>query len=49
MKEGTPLPQPGDVITIHHKDGSSSERTITAVHEPDYDKSLHLAVLCGVT
>ena len=48
-KEGSPLPEPGDVITVHKKDGTSSEHTVTTVHETTYDRNLRLIVRCDVT
>ena len=48
-KENSPLPEPGDVITVHKKDGTSSEHTVTTVHEPAYDRNLRLIVRCDVT
>ena len=43
-----PLPEPGDTITVHRRDGSSSEHTITETDGVLYDRSGRPRLHCRV-
>ena len=45
-RENQPMPEPGDVITVHRRDGSEQERTIAEVRDQTYDTAGNPRVRC---
>ena len=42
------LPQPGDIITVHRKDETTSVETIAEVRNTNYTPAARLRVLCTI-
>ena len=47
-REKDPLPEPGQVITLHRKDGTTSQRTINSRPDTRYDQAANLIVTCDL-
>ena len=47
-REKDPEPEPGAVITVHRKDGSTSEHTVAETTGHRYDTSGNLVLTCQV-
>ena len=47
-REHLPFPDPGAVITVHWKDGSSSEHTVSELRSRRYDRAANLRITLDV-
>ena len=45
-RERDPLPEPGTVITVHRKDGTTSQHTIGSHPDTRYDRAANLIITC---
>ena len=46
--EKEPLPEPGDTVTVHRKDGSESTETIAELHSQRYDRTARFTITCRI-
>ena len=47
-RERTPHPEPGDLITVHRRDGSTSEHTVVSLRNTHYDRTANLVITLDV-